>query len=73
LIHGLLKVAIAFNLLREKEWIFIPSFVVLTGFITFMSVRLMQDWSAWLFALMLFDVLTLALVVNEYFRLRAKA
>ena len=71
LIHGLLKAAIAYNLLLEKRWIFIPAFVVLTGFIAFMGVRLSQEWSIWLFALALFDALTLALVINEYVRLRA--
>src|ERR1700749_213963 len=65
LIHGLLKAAIAYNLLLEKSWIFIPAFVVLTGFITFMGVRLAEHWSIWLFGLAVFDVVTLALGVNE--------
>src|ERR1700761_3078637 len=71
IIHGLLKVAIAYNLLLEKRWIFIPAFVVLAGFIVFMGVHLMRQWSIWLFALALFDVVTLALVINEYVRLKA--
>ena len=71
LLHGVLKAAIAYNLLLEKRWIFIPSFVVLTGFIAFMSVRLSEHWSVWLFGLALLDVVTLALVVNEYVRLKA--
>jgi uncharacterized membrane protein len=71
LIHGLLKAGIAYNLLLEKRWIFIPAFVVLTGFIAFMGARLMEHWSIWLFALAMFDVITLALVVNEYVRLKA--
>ena len=45
LIHGLLKAAIAYNLLLEKRWIFIPAFIVLTGFIAFMGVRLAEHWS----------------------------
>lgn len=71
LIHGLLKAGIAYNLLLEKRWIFIPAFVVLTGFIAFMGARLAEHWSIWLFALALFDVITLALVVTEYIRLKA--
>jgi uncharacterized membrane protein len=71
LIHGLLKVAIAYNLLLEKRWIFIPAMIVLVGFIAFMGVHLSQQWSVWLFALALFDAVTLALVVNEYVRLKA--
>jgi uncharacterized membrane protein len=73
LIHGVLKAGIAYNLLLEKSWIFIPAIVVLTGFIAFMGVRLCEQWSIWLLALALFDVVTLALVVNEYVRLRALA
>jgi uncharacterized membrane protein len=71
LIHGVLKAAIAYNLLLEKRWIFIPAFVVLTGFIAFMGFRLAQQWSIWLLALALFDVVTLALVINEYVQLRS--
>lgn len=71
LIHGWLKVAIAYNLLLEKQWIFIPAIVVLLGFIGFMGAHLAQEWSIWLFALAMFDVVTLALVVNEYVRLNA--
>lgn len=69
LVHGLLKAGIAYNLLLEKRWIFIPAFVVLTGFILFMGMRLAEHWSLWLLALALFDMLTLALVINEYVRL----
>ena len=69
LIHGVLKAGIAYNLLLEKKWIFIPAIVVLIGFILFMGVRLAQNWSLWLLALALFDMLTLALVVSEYARL----
>jgi uncharacterized membrane protein len=71
LIHGLLKAAICYNLLLEKRWIFIPAFVILAGFIAFMGMRLAGHWSIWLLALALFDVITLALVINEYVRLKA--
>jgi uncharacterized membrane protein len=71
LIHGLLKVGIAYSLLLEKRWIFVPAFVILSGFIAFMGVRLVEQWSYWLLALALFDVVTLALVITEYIRLRA--
>ncbi|MGN6516531.1 MAG: DUF2127 domain-containing protein [Rhizomicrobium sp.] len=69
LIHGLLKAGIAYNLLLEKRWIFVPAFVVLTGFVVFMGARLAEHWSAWLLALALFDMVTLALVIIEYARL----
>lgn len=69
LIHGLLKAGIAYNLLLEKRWIFVPAFVVLAGFILFMGMRLFEHWSVWLLALALFDVVTLTLVIIEYVRL----
>jgi uncharacterized membrane protein len=71
LIHGVLKAAIAYNLLLEKRWIFMPAIVVLTGFVVFMAARLFQHWSVWLLVLALFDLVTLALVANEYRRLKA--
>ena len=71
LIHGALKAGIAYNLLLEKRWIFVPAFIVLTSFVAFMGIRLAEHWSVWLLALALFDVLTLALVVREYARLRS--
>jgi uncharacterized membrane protein len=71
LIHGLLKVGIAYNLLLEKRWIFVPAFVVLAGFIAFMGAHLVEQWSYWLLALALFDIITLALVITEYVRLRS--
>ena len=40
--------------------------VILVGFITFMSWRLSEQWSDWLLGFALFDVLTLALVLNEW-------
>ena len=42
--------------------------LVLTGFIAFMSYRLSQRWSDLLLGFALFDLLTLALVINEWVR-----
>jgi uncharacterized membrane protein len=67
LAHGVIKLAIAINLLRERSrWIFPAASVLLTGFIAFMSYRLTTHWSAWLLGFALFDLLTLALVLNEW-------
>ncbi len=66
LAHGVLKLGIAINLLREKSWIFPVAVVILVGFIAFMGYRLTHHWSVWLFGFALFDVLTLALVINEW-------
>ncbi len=66
-LHGVLKLAIAINLLRERHnWIFPVASAVLAGFIAYMSYRLTMHWSEWLLAFALFDLLTLALVLNEW-------
>lgn len=72
LIHGVLKLVIAISLLRETSWIFPVATVVLSGFIVFMGLRLTAHWSPWLLTFALFDVLTVALVVNEWRRFRAE-
>jgi uncharacterized membrane protein len=66
-VHGLLKLGLVIVLLRGGgRWIFPVGAVILVGFITFMSWRLSEQWSDWLLGFALFDVLTLALVLNEW-------
>ena len=71
LAHGVIKLGIAINLLRGKNWIYPVAILVLTGFICFMGYRLTTQWSAWLFGFAGFDVITLGLVINEWRSLRA--
>ena len=66
LVHGILKAAIALNLLRGKRWIFAPSLLILGGFVLYLGYRTAQHWSWWSFSFALFDLFTLALVVNEW-------
>lgn len=66
LIHGVLKAGIAVNLLRGRRWIFAPAVLILGGFVLYLGYRTTQHWSAWSFSLALFDLFTLALVVNEW-------
>jgi uncharacterized membrane protein len=66
LAHGLLKIGLVINLFIEHLWIFPVSVVVLLGFIGFMGLKLAAHWSPWLFAFAMFDMLTVALVVNEW-------
>jgi uncharacterized membrane protein len=66
LAHGALKLGLVINLFIEHMWIFPASIVVLLGFIGFMGVKLMAHWSPWLFAFAMFDVLTVALIANEW-------
>jgi uncharacterized membrane protein len=73
LAHGLLKIGLVINLFIEHLWIFPVSVVVLLGFIGFMGLKLAAHWSPWLFAFAMFDMLTVALVVNEWRMRLAKA
>jgi uncharacterized membrane protein len=66
LLHGSIKMAIAVNLLRGKSWAFPVATTVLLGFIAYMSFDLSRHWSWLLFALTVFDVFTLALVLEEW-------
>ena len=40
--------------------------LILTGFVAYMSWHLTIHWSDWLLGFALFDLLTLALVLNEW-------
>lgn len=69
LVHGVLKLGIAISLLREiARWIFPVSVAILGLFVLFMFHRLTHHWSNWLLAFALFDVVTIALVLNEWRR-----
>jgi len=67
LVHGLLKLGIVVALLKgTARWIFPLASLTLLGFIAYMGWRLSVRWSDWLLGAALFDLLTLALVLNEW-------
>jgi uncharacterized membrane protein len=67
LVHGALKMTITATLLRGRgRWVFPFATVILSGFIAYMGYELTDEWSDWLLGLMLFDTVTLALVLNEW-------
>ena len=67
LVHGLLKLGIVVALLRGGgRWLFPIASLVLAGFVAYMSWHLTMRWSGWLLGFALFDLLTLALVLNEW-------
>ena len=67
LVHGALKMTITATLLRGRGvWVFPFASVILCGFIAYMGYELTDEWSDWLLGLMLFDTVTLALVLNEW-------
>jgi uncharacterized membrane protein len=66
LTHGVLKSGISISLLLGQRWIFAPACVILTGFILYMGYHATQHFSWWLVGFAGFDLLTLALVMNEW-------
>jgi uncharacterized membrane protein len=66
LVHGILKSGIAINLLSGKRWIFAPTVLILGGFVLYLGYRATLHWSWWSFSFALFDLFTLALLVNEW-------
>ena len=66
LVHGVLKLFLAVELLRGRSWIFPVAAAILSGFVVYMTSRLLAHWSPWLLAFALFDLVTVALVLNEW-------
>lgn len=66
LVHGILKLTLAIELLRGRSWIFPVAAIVLSAFVAFMTYKLFIHYSAWLLAFALFDLLTVVLVLNEW-------
>lgn len=64
--HGIVKLALAIELLRGKTWVFPVAITILSGFVGYMTYRLAGHFSWWPFAFALFDAMTVALVLNEW-------
>ena len=73
LMHGIVKVGIAVNLLRDRRWIFAPASVILAGFVAYLGYHAAMHRSLWSLSFALFDLFTLALVINEWIRVRSRA
>jgi len=72
LVHGVLKLALAIELLRGKSWIFPVAAAILSGFVAYMTYKLVGHYSPWLLAFALFDLVTVALVLSEWRAHRAQ-
>jgi uncharacterized membrane protein len=66
--HGVLKLAIALALVTGHRLIFPFAVAVFGAFALFLGYRTAIHWSAGTFALMLFDLITVALVIKEWRR-----
>jgi uncharacterized membrane protein len=66
LVHGILKIVLAVELVRERMWVFPVAAAILSGFVVYMTYKLISHYSPWLLAFALFDLITVALVLNEW-------
>jgi uncharacterized membrane protein len=67
LVHGFLKLGIVVALLwRGGRLVFPLAALILGAFVAYMSWHLSVRWSGWVLSFALFDLLTLALVLNEW-------
>jgi len=72
LVHGILKLGVVVALLRGGgRWVFPLASLVLAAFVVYLCRELAIRWSGWLFSFALFDLLTLALVLNEWRNVKA--
>ncbi len=72
LIHGIVKIFLVVNLLREKLWIFPVSIAVLFAFVVYQTYRLTVQFTWPMLLLTLFDALIILSVWNEYRLVRAR-
>jgi uncharacterized membrane protein len=72
LLHGIVKLALAIELLRDRSWIFPVAAAILSGFVAYMAYRLVGHYSSWLLAFALFDLVTVGLVLNEWRSFRTR-
>ena len=73
LIHGVLKAGLVLCLLLGRRWIFPYAVAILTGFVFIMLYRMTVHFSWWPVWLALFDLFTVALIVNEWVRSGARS
>ncbi len=72
LIHGLVKILLVVNLLRNKLWAYPVAMAVLSTFILYQLYRFTHHHAWWLLVLSLFDLIIVVLTWHEY-QLRKKA
>lgn len=67
LVHGILKLGVVMALLRGGGRLVFPvASFILAAFVIYMGTELARHWSGWVLSFLLFDFLTLLLVLNEW-------
>jgi len=64
--HGILKIVLVIEVLRQKLWAYVGLIVVTSGFIIYQVYRLTYKFSVGLLLLTLFDALVVYLTGKEY-------
>jgi uncharacterized membrane protein len=68
MLHGLAKVVLVSGLLAKKNWAYPLALAALSGFILYQIFRYMHSHALGLVVLTVFDILVLAMIVNDYFK-----
>jgi len=67
LVHGVLKLGVVVALLRGSGRLVFPAALLILGaFVVYLSAELARHWSGWVLSFLLFDLITLLLVLNEW-------
>lgn len=72
LAHGVLKVFLAYNLLRERYWVFPIALAILGVFVGYQSYRLLIHFSYGIALFTSFDLVVIWFVWNEYAMVKGK-
>lgn len=73
LLHGFIKIALVWALLKDKRWAYPTAIIFLMAFVFYQSYRLTYHYSLGLLLLTIFDMAIIFLTYREYQRLHTKA
>ena len=66
LAHGVVKLALAVLLFKERPWVFPLAFILFTALVAFSLDRLFIHWSWALTAFIAFDLFTIGIIAREW-------
>jgi uncharacterized membrane protein len=66
--HGIIKIVLVIEVLRNHLWAYVALLVVTSGFVIYQVYRMVLRFSVGLFALTLFDLVIIYLTQKEYRR-----
>ncbi len=72
LAHGVLKVFLVYNLIKEKVWVFPYAIAILSMFVTYQCYRLIVHFSYGIAVITILDLIVIWFVWNEYKLVKTK-